>query len=179
MSTRYWILAAILTASVGTGCCYDHCGYYNSAAYDPCTGLVPNNHGCLDKLKGLFDKDDDCGCDHHKKKKTECGCHHDEMTFDYGTPIYGDVGSDCPCNSQPSMPTFSPNGPMETYVSPEEFDKIPGTPMPSGAAKPVPAPAAEPEPLPAETSTSIPPASYVVPAPLDGPGVPVLQGYQE
>jgi len=177
-------LAAAMTAAIGTGCCHDQCGYYNSTTYDPCTGLVPNKHGCLDKFKSIFDKDD-CGC--KKAKKSKCGCHHDDMMFDHGTPIYGDMGADCPCNSHHGTPTFSPSGPMETYVSPEEFDQIPGTPMPSNAAKPIPAPAAkpmpapaaEPEPLPSETSTTIPPASYVVPAPLDGPSVPVLKAYEE
>jgi hypothetical protein len=77
---------------------------------------------------------------------------------------------------------------METYVSPEEFDKIDGTPMPSKTLKtetvpmqpmkPVPAPAAEPDMLPSETSTTIPPASYVVPSPLEGPSVPVLKPYE-
>ncbi|GEM_PF-1403486 len=192
MSNRIWMFASLLVAALATGCCHDQCGYYNSTAYDPCTGLVQNSHGCLGKIKNIFHKDDGCGCK-QKKQKSQCGCGNDHMMPSHGSHVYGGGSSDCPCNdshSYPGTPTFSPSGPMETYVSPEEFDKIEGTPMPSKTLKtetvptpmqpmkPVPAPAAEPEALPSETSTTIPPASYVVPSPLEGPSVPVLKPFQ-
>ena len=56
----------------------------------------------------------------------------------HGSHVYGGGSSDCPCNnshSYPGTPSFSPSGPMETYVSPEEFDRIEGTPMPSRTLK--------------------------------------------
>ena len=79
----------------------------------------------------------------------------------YGEPIYGD-------------PVYY-GEPMETYNNVESYPEL-MPPQEARPMKPVPAPPAEPDELPTEGS-SIPPTSYVVPAPLDGPSVPVLQPY--
>lgn len=87
----------------------------------------------------------------------------------YGEPIYGEPIYGEPVYGEPVY-----GEPMGTYSDPQNYPEL-MVPQESRPMKVVPAPAAEPDELPADSS--IPPASYVVPAPLDGPSVPVLQPY--
>lgn len=71
----------------------------------------------------------------------------------------------------PNCPTCNQSGPYPTY----ETQNYPELMVPQQQdQKPAPAPAAEPLPT-HETSISIPPASYVVPQPINGPQFPRLQ----
>lgn len=78
------------------------------------------------------------------------------MVYD-GQVIYGDgYHGDCPtCNSQHPTPTYESQGYPELMTPQEEY------------RKPMPAPAAEP--LPTHETSTIPPASYVVPQPFQVP----------
>lgn len=186
MSKIFGTLLLMLVVCLGTGCCwFDQCGYYNqcgacgpcASTYDPCTGLVNQSdpfakcraRRIMKKLKG--DQCDchksGCDCHHESSHHGGCPCHHD-MTYSsgcpscqsYGEPIYGE-------------PIYGDS--METHYVPDSYPEL-MVPQEAKPMKPVPAPPAEPDELPMEGS-SIPPTSYVVPAPLEGPSVPVLRPY--
>lgn len=180
MSTKHGMLLLTLVATLGTGCCYDQCGYYSQCcgAYDPCTGLVQNQCDPFAKCRakrirkklgkhrrhgGKHDcdcygdtyYDDGCSCDDGMTYYSGCwGESYGTPIETYGEPIYGE--------------------PMESYYQGGSYPEL-MVPQDAKPIKPVPPP--EPAQLPAPEEPSIPPASYVVPAPLEGPDVPVLQPY--
>jgi hypothetical protein len=193
MSKKLGMLVLMLTSALGTGCCwFDQCGgCYNQCggAYDPCTGLVYNQcdpyQGCRSKRISKKLHKDRCDCDkhdcdcRHESHHDGCNCHHG-MTHtsgcpdcqSYGQPIYGEPIYGEPVYGEPIY-----GEPVETYYEPENYPEL-MVPHEAQPSKPVPAPPAdEPEPLPMPEGSSIPPTSYEVPAPLEGPDVPVLQPY--
>jgi hypothetical protein len=168
-----------LLASLGTGCCHNRCYDQCGGNYDPCTGLVHNQcepaSGCRAKrlLKKL--QKDDCNCG-----KQQCGCQrnshqHGGCSCNHGTSQTSTGCQSCQSNGETiyGQPTYGEpvyGEAVDTYSYPELM-----VPQETQPIKPVPAPPAELNELPMDSS--IPPASYVVPAPLEGPSVPVLQPY--
>lgn len=86
-----------------------------------------------------------------------------------GNAVYeGQYDPNCPtCNQSNPSPTYAPEGNYPELMVPQQK-------QPQQNQKPAPAPAAEPLPM-HETSITIPPASYVVPQPINGPEFPRLQ----
>lgn len=204
MSKKFGMLGLMLTAALGSGCCwFDQCGYYNQCggAYDPCTGLVYNQcdpyQGCRSRRIGKKLRKHRCDCDkhdcrcRHESHRGRCDCHHNRGLpmeggmhpsncpdcQSYGEPIYGEPIYGEPIYGEPVYGEPIYGEPVETYYEPQNYPEL-MTPHEVQPSKPVPAPPAdEPKQLPMPEGSSIPPASYEVPAPLDGPDVPVLQPY--
>lgn len=193
MRSALLTVTACICSFWGVGCCHHH-----GSSYDPTTGLVGRRCGLFDTCGVGCQHKSKCGC--QKKCKRNCGCQHANgcnscqhggqyfggqysgqlggypLSGEGGLPPHGGYYSGGEMIHDGMMGSHCPECEMQMHDSTGTYygsQPYPELMMPHEASPPLPAPAAEPSPMPSsETSISIPPASYVVPAPLSGPVIP-------